>query len=311
MKYNLNDEVEFTNKINNLSKYDDWKIVAIINKDHDYSITYTIFSQKAYENKSGHTGKWLGADKILGGHLNKTYGHWQVQPEEITLKNKSIISSYEDLKVGQMLTTKILNDWYEAGLNKYSDASSKWVKEGRNFLSSRTIESIKFHHGKMAMQVSGTTHDVWINIEGLSDFINKDNRIFPNLTLGEERAIITLADVSVTIQDLANSIGNGNIVSFSTYSQLKGGNSFQKATNIFDALGRITKTNIFEGSSTPDAVSTIKGNSLPASFSNAHAIQKHFISCTPTEKEQVEKVNLIKTNPVKVTGYNYVTPKNK
>lgn len=390
MMYNLNDEVEFTG----IFEYDDWKIITIINRNNG-TTAYTIFSQKAYENKEGHTGKWINNDieKILGDDLNKTYGHWHVEPEEITLKNKSIISSYEDLKVGQSLSSEILNDWYEAGLNKYSNSRSKWFREGRNFSNSRTIESIKFHHGKMAMQVSGTSHDIWINIEGLSDFINKDNRIFPDLVIDEERQIIMLANASVTIQDLANVINNNDILSFSIYNKLKGNSSFQKATNIFDALGRITKeekittyedlwvglevpfeivnkwikagpneynrekntwskaedfynsdgkikeikkinnkvsfllNNTYTGnlwinaegfsefaqnysqyklltdcSSSSTAVSTIKGNCYPASFSNAR---------TPVETEQIEKVNLIKTTPVKVTGYNYVTPKNK
>jgi len=76
----------------------------------------------------------------------------------------------KQLKVGDVLTAKDLNEWCEAGENFFL---SEWkVSEGCPItVGNRTIEEVAIKDGHKAFLVSGSrTFDVWIRAKGFRKF---------------------------------------------------------------------------------------------------------------------------------------------
>jgi len=85
------------------------------------------------------------------------------------LKHVFEIVKSKQLKVGDVLLAKNLDDWCEAGDNYYF---SKWCDSGGVFIGDRTIEKIEMKDGHKAFLVSDTA-GAWIRAKGFRKFCKR------------------------------------------------------------------------------------------------------------------------------------------
>ena len=85
------------------------------------------------------------------------------------LKHVFEIVKSKQLKVGDVLLFKDIDDWCEAGDNFFRD---KWSVSARGFLYDRTIEAIEIKDGHKAFILSGT-HLIWVRAKGYRKFCKR------------------------------------------------------------------------------------------------------------------------------------------
>jgi len=76
----------------------------------------------------------------------------------------------KQLKVGDVLLAKDLDDWCQAGENYYF--AGNWIVSGGFFRGDRTIEAIGIKDGHKAFLVSNT-NDAWIKAKGYRKFCKR------------------------------------------------------------------------------------------------------------------------------------------
>jgi len=94
--------------------------------------------------------------------------------EVIRFKTRFEIIPSKQLKVGDVLLGKDLQDWCEAGENFYT---GNWrALESGDFIGDRTIEAIDIKDGHKAFLVSGTS-GAWIRAKGYRKFCKRNENV--------------------------------------------------------------------------------------------------------------------------------------
>ena len=107
--------------------------------------------------------------KVIGGSENRYMIKDDNGNEVIRFKTRFELVPSKQLKVGDVLLAKDINDWCEIGENYYHN---EWGRTWFWITGDRKIEAIEMKDGHKAFYVSGNA-DMWIRAKGYRKFCKR------------------------------------------------------------------------------------------------------------------------------------------